>query len=83
MNEKKLIMLTLVTNGKKVIVPVDNIAFAIEIERESEQKEKPAFTRIFLRQVEMIEEEAKWVDVVEDLTKIMRKVSALSAKKPD
>ena len=56
---RRALLLTLASNGNKVMVVCDNIAFAIDVEEEDRR-----FTRIFLKQVE-IEGEAKWVDVTE------------------
>jgi hypothetical protein len=60
---RKVKKLTLASNGLDAVVPTDNIAFAVRVEGESENK-KDIFTRVFLKQVEMTGE-AKFVDVRE------------------
>ena len=70
--KRDFLLLTLASNGKPTIIPKDNIAFAIEIDGENEQKQKETFTRVFLKQVTM-DDLSKWVDVVESAEEILKK----------
>lgn len=63
-NNSSLILLTLASNNKKVVISKDNIAFAMEIEEENDNKKKIQFTRVFLKQL-TISNDSSWVDVVE------------------
>jgi hypothetical protein len=58
------ILLTLSNGNKPVIIPKDNIAFAMETAGENAEGKTVSFTRVFLKAV-MIDDEAKWVDVRE------------------
>jgi len=65
---RKCLLLTLASNGKKVAVVCDNITLVVDMEEESK-----VFTRIFLKY--NIDEETKWVDVMEtseQIAKMMR-----------
>ena len=66
--KKTFVPLTLAVNRRPVILPVDNIAFALEMEQETEE-ERLLFTRVYLKQV-MIDDDCKWVDVSEPPDKI-------------
>lgn len=68
---KDMLLLTLASNGREVVVPRDNIAFALEMEGENEKKEKETFTRVFLKQFPM-DDECKWLDVKETPREIRR-----------
>lgn len=66
------VLLTLSNGSQSVIIPRDNIAFAMRTEGATEKGEKVTFTRVYLKSV-LIDDDAKWVDVVEtpeEITKI-------------
>lgn len=58
------VLLTLSNGAQSVIIPRDNIAFAMRTEGATGKGEKVTFTRVYLRSV-LIDDDAKWVDVVE------------------
>ena len=69
---KRFLKLTLISNGKPVIINPDAIAFAIEVSEPREEGAEPEiFTRVFLRQLQCAGESfPAWVDVVEKVTAI-------------
>ena len=58
------VLLTLSNGSQSVIIPRDNIAFAMRTEGATEKGEKVTFTRVYLKSV-LIDDDAKWVDVAE------------------
>lgn len=64
MKTKPFVLLTLSNGFQSVIIPKDNIAFAMRTEGATEKGEKVTFTRVYLKSV-LIDDDAKWVDVVE------------------
>lgn len=70
---KLFVLLTLATNGEPVIIPVDNIAFAIASDGIKEDGSKgDRYSRIFLKQI-IINDNDKWVDVRETPEQIAKK----------
>lgn len=64
-------LLTLISNHKKVYINPDNIAFAVtETAENPETKEMESFTRICLKQLAAVEGMLPWVDVQETLNDI-------------
>lgn len=64
MKIKPFVLLTLSNGFQSVIIPKDNIAFAMRTEGATDNGEKVTFTRVYLKSV-LIDDDAKWVDVVE------------------
>lgn len=69
--DSPFVLLTLSNGNKPVIIPKDNIAFAMETTGENVNGKRVTFTRVFLKAV-MIDDDAKWVDVVETPDKIAK-----------
>ena len=62
---KSFVLLTLASNDKSVIIPVDNIAFAMASEEVKEDETQGTkYARVFLKEI-IIDDESKWVDVKE------------------
>ena len=69
---KRFLKLTLISNGKPVVIHPDAIAFALEVSEPREAETEPeTFTRVFLRQLQCAGEDfPAWVDVMEKVTAI-------------
>lgn len=68
----QFMLLTLSNGNKPVIIPKDNIAFAMRTKGRDNKGSNIEFTRIFLKAV-LIDDDAKWVDVIESPEQIIKK----------
>ena len=67
-----MILVHLSVNGKPALVDTANILFADECEGQDAEKNQLSFTRLYLKQPLPGEEGTAFVDVKEDITKLLK-----------
>lgn len=69
-----MILVHLSVNGKPALIDPTNILFAEECEGLDSEKKSIAFTRLYLRQPLPGEDGSAFVDVKEDVSKLMKAI---------
>lgn len=67
-----MILVHLSVNGKPALVDPQNILFAEECELQDAEKKSVSFTRLYFRQPLPVEDGSAFIDVKEDVAKLMK-----------